>query len=195
MQDGLVFPDQFNGYTRIEYMSVFVSFLYALVVSEFFIGWTKMIKSRHKLLISVDHLIYSVLFFWILLLNWWSLWIRMSFLGNGFIYFVLIIIPLAFSYFVTTLMFPDLEKEPDMSTYFDRNFKIIGVGLSLFILINLLAGLVMGEEVGTMITMYRLFNSIFIFAVAIFNLKKLRRIYAFIMAAGLIIASKLVAFV
>jgi hypothetical protein len=195
MQNEITFPDQFNGYTRIEYMSVFISFLYALVISEFFLGWTRMVRNRSTLVFSLDHLMYSGLFFWILLLNWWSLWVRMEFLASGFLYFVLIIIPLALSYFVTVLMFPNLDQETDLPNYFDRNFKIIGVGLALFIMVNLLVGMLMGETVGTMVTLFRFGNSLFIFVVAFFNLRKLRRAFAVIMAIALLIGSIQIAFI
>ncbi len=197
MQNEFAFPDQFNGYTRIEYMSVFISFLYALVISEFFVGWGRMIRTRSNIIFSVDHLIYSILYFWILLLNWWSLWVRMAFLGDGFLYFILIIIPLALSYFATVLMFPDLDKEYDLPNYFDRNFKIIGISLSLFIMVNLLVGIWLGEKIGSgsMPAFIRFINSVLIFVVAFFDLKKLRRLFAIIIGIALLFGSIQIAFV
>jgi len=194
VQENVKFPDQFNGYTRIEYMSVFVSFLYAFVLAEFFEGWARMVRNRNTITFSANHLIYSILFFWILILNWWSLWVRMPYLGNGFVYFILIIIPLGISYFVTVQLFPNMEREKDLANYFDRNFRVIGIGLSLFILVNLGIGILMQEKVGLSVNLFRLAVGLFIFIVAFFNLSKLRLLFAIIMGIILLAGSIQVAF-
>lgn len=195
LQDQIAFPDQFNGYSRIEFMSIFISFLYAFVISEFFVGWSRMIRNRDSIIFSLDQIAYSILFFWTLILNWWSLWVRMEFLGQGFYYFILIIIPIAMSYVVTVLLFPDLDKETDLNSYFDRNFRTIGISWAAFVLTYLLVGILMHEKVGGTIIFFRAFIGIFIFIIAFFNLKKLRRLCALIVFLLLLIGSLNIAFV
>ena len=195
MQNEFIFPDQFNGYSRIEYLSVFISFLYALAISEFFVGWSRMVRNRSNLKFSTDHIIYTILFFWILIVNWYALWGRMPLLGSGFLYFILIIVPIALSYFAAVLMFPDLDKGADLQSYFDRNFKIIGINLSLFLLINTLVGIWIKEDILFLATIGRSVNAVLIFVVALFDLKKLRRVAAALMGLVLLIGSIRMAFI
>ena len=195
MQGEFTFPDQFGGYSRIEYLSVFISFLYALAISEFFAGWSRMLRNRSNLILSIDHIVYTILFFWILILNWYSLWGRMPFLGSGFLYFILIIVPIALSYFAAVLMFPDPDKESDLQNYFDRNFKIIGINLSFFILVNMFVGLWMKEETLVIGTIFKSVNATLIFVVAFFGLKKLRLLIAAIIGINLLIVSIRFAFI
>lgn len=195
MQNEFSFPDEFNGYSRIEYLSVFISFLYALVISEFFLGWSKMLRNRSQLKFSADHLAYTIIFFWILMINWYFLWGRMAFLNTGFFYFILIVIPIALCYFASVLFFPDLDKVSDLQLHFDKNFKIIGINLSAFILVNMLIGFWLKEETLSLPTAIKSLNSILIFTTSYFDLKKLRRPVAIIVVIGLLAGSIKFAFV
>src|SRR4051812_10813211 len=121
----MIFPDQVSGFSRVEYLSVFVALLYAFAVAEFFFGWTRMLRNRDSLIFSVDHLVFTGIYFWILLLNWYTLWMRIEFIAKGFVFFVISIIPIMVNFVAAVFIFPDLDKEKNLKEYFDKSFNTI----------------------------------------------------------------------
>jgi hypothetical protein len=106
----------------------------------------------------------------------------MEFLDSGFIYFLLIIAPIALCYFASVLFFPDLDKVSDLQVYFDSNFRHIGISLSGFILANMMIGFWLKEEALSLATLIKSINIILISSAAILGSKKLRRVVAYIVA-------------
>ena len=184
------FLDEVLGYSRIEYLSVFISFLYAFIVAEFFTGWARMLRSRNSLNFSFSHTFYTILFFWILILNWYSLWTQMELLSKGFLYFILICIPITLAYFAAVLMFPDLDKTTNLDSYFHENFKAIGLTTSIFILLNLVIAIGVGSvEVLSATTLIRSLIGLLILSISILNLRSLILPVGILIAIGLIIGS------
>ena len=53
-------PYEIHGLTKVDYLTGFVSLLYAFSVSEFFIGWSKMLRNRQSIIFSTDHILFSM---------------------------------------------------------------------------------------------------------------------------------------
>lgn len=190
MQAEFSFPEQIDGYSRIEYLSVFISFLYAFVVSEFFVGWARMVRNRVSIIFSFDHLAYSVIFFWILILNWYALWGRLVFLKGGFVYFLVIILPLVIAYLASVVLFPDLEKEHNLKDYFFSQIRVIFSALAMFVFINWLIALFLGEVTLISVNSFvRVFNTFLFSLVAFLNGPKLVRPVAVIITIGLLVGT------
>ncbi len=187
-------PQEILGYSQIEYLSVFVSFLYAFIVAEFFTGWARMLRNRHSIVVDAGHLLYSIIFFWILILNWFALWSQMEFLVRGFHYFVLVCMPIVLAYFAAVLMFPDFDKEHDLNSYFLKNFKMISITTSLFILVNLVIALMLGTASLTSVsTIVRIINPTLLLVVGLFDLRKWIIPVGAIMAIALLAGSLMIA--
>lgn len=181
-------PQEILGYSQIEYLSVFVSFLYAFIVAEFFTGWARMLRNRESIVTNFGHTLYSLLFFWILILNWFGLWTQMEFLVRGFHYFVVVCIPIVLAYFAAVLMFPDFDKEHDLKSYFLKNFKLISLTTGSFILVNLIIALILGSaSFSSTSTFVRIINSALLLVVGLFDLRK------WIIPVGIIMAIALLA--
>jgi hypothetical protein len=190
------FPEQIHGFSRVEYLSVFVSLLYAFSVAEFFSGWSRMLRNRDSLIICPDHLTFTGIYFWILIINWYSLWPRIEFLNEGFLYFVLTLLPIVITYMASVFIFPDFDKIKDLNAYFDKNFNMIIYLATAFIWSNIIIGLFLGEMAFLSKTVIiRIINGSLMLIVAYFNLKKLRRPLLIFLILGLLIGSIQMAFV
>ena len=121
----LQIPDQIDGFSRTEYLSVFIGFLYAAVASEFLIHWGKMFRNRNELTFSPELIAWSLLFFVAILVNWYNVWPHHKYIGKSFGNFVLAMLPVMIFYFLAIWLFPDLEKEADMNVQFQKNARWI----------------------------------------------------------------------
>lgn len=187
MDTEFIFQDQIDGYSRIEYLSVFISFLYAFVIAEFFVGWARMVRSRSAMILCLDHLTYSIIFFWILILNWYALWSRMPYLKGGFVYFLVIILPLVIAYLAAVVLFPDLEKEKNLKDYFTSQRKTIFFAIATFTFVNWVIAMALGEILGLSVNSFvRVFISILFALVAFLDKPQLVRPAAVIVALGLL---------
>jgi hypothetical protein len=188
------FPEQISGFSRVEYLSVFVALLYAFGVAEFFFGWTRMLRARDSMKFSVDHIVFTMIYFWILIINWYTLWMRIEFISKGFIFFVMSIVPIMVNFLTAVFLFPDFDKEKDMEAYFDKNFNITIITFAVYISMNVFIELFVGIEFNeTMII--RLINATLGLTVAVFNFKKLRKPLLVFFALGILAGSIKLAYV
>ncbi len=190
----MIFPEQISGFSRVEYLSVFVAILYSFAVAEFFFGWTRMLRNRESLTFSFNHIVFTVIYFWILLLNWYTLWMRIEFISRGFIFFIMTIIPITVNFLTVVFMFPDFEKVKDLKEYFEKNFNVIIILFAVYISMNVLSELYIGVYVLETIVM-RVINASFMVLIATFNLKKLRIPLMIFLIIGILIGSYKLAFV
>jgi hypothetical protein len=190
------FPDQINGFSRVEYLSVFVALLYAFSVAEFFFGWSRMLRNRDSIKFSVDHLIFTGINFWILIINWYTLWPRIEYLNKGFLYFIVTILPVIIIFLTSVFIFPDFDKVKDLKEYFEKHFNTIILFFAAFIISNVVIGLSFGEFPITEETVIiRIINFTLMIIVAIFDLKRLRRPLLAFLILGLAMGTYKLAFV
>jgi hypothetical protein len=77
------------------------------------------------------------------------------------------------AYFASVLMFPDFDKEHDLKNYFLKNFRVIGVTMASFILVNLFIALALGStSFWSATTVVRIFNPVVLLIVSLLDLKK-----------------------
>ena len=169
----MLFPEQVSGFSRVEYLSVFITLLYAFGVAEFFFGWTRMLRNRDSITFNFDHIVFTAIYFWILLLNWYTLWMRIEFISKGFIFFTITIIPILVNFLVSVFMFPDFDKVKNLKEYFEKNFNTIIILFAIYISMNVLIELYIEVYVLETVIM-RVINASFMIIIVVFNLKKLR---------------------
>ena len=170
------FPADFNGFTRIEYLSIFLSLLFAFSVAEVLLGWSKMLKSKDKITFSLDHFLMTFALFWVLIINWYMLWGRVGVLGNGFLYFLISFLPIIIIYFWSLYLFPDFDEEKDLQQYVDKNYNIIFFLWASFLSVNVIISLALNEiDITELTVLIRTLGLSSMIIVASFRLKKLRR--------------------
>lgn len=134
-----IIPDQFNGFSRIEYLSVFVALLYGFSVAEFFLGWGKMFRKREQIIYSFEHIAWTVIFFFVIVINYYSMWFRVSYLEMGFFYYLLVFVPVLIFYFASIYLFPEFDEEHQLNlqVYFIKSNKGIILLMSIYFALNL----------------------------------------------------------
>ncbi|HVD98043.1 MAG TPA: hypothetical protein VNB90_07535 [Cytophagaceae bacterium] len=171
------FPADFNGFTRIEYLSIFLSLLFAFSVAEVMLGWSKMLKSKDKITFSLDHFLMTVALFWVLIINWYVLWGRVGVLGNGFGYFLISFLPIIIIYFWSLYLFPDLDEEKDLVVYIDKSYRIIFLLWSSFLAVNITISVLLDEiDISELTVLIRGIGITTMVITAAFSLRRWRRI-------------------
>lgn len=153
-----------------------------------------MLRNRDTLIFSIDHLVFTGIYFWLLLINWYALWMKIEYLSKGFVFFTISIIPIMVNFLAAVFMFPDFDKVKDLKEYFDKNFNIIIILFAVYISMNVVFELFAGVYIIETIVQ-RVVNASLMFIVALFNLKKLRRILMAFLIFGILVGSIKLAFV
>jgi hypothetical protein len=179
-------PMDFQGFSRVEYMTIFIALLYAFAVAEFFSGWSKMIRQRDQLTFSVEHIILSFVFFWLLMINWYALWFRIGHLDKGFIYLIISFLPIMIVYLASVFLFPDFERIKDLKLYYEQKIPIIFICIAIFVLGNLVIEYWLGLLQNNQTTYFRIFNPVLMIIAGIFKVKILRYIVLVLFAVGMI---------
>ena len=60
--------------TRFEYLSVLISIVMALGISEVTISWGRLIQNRHQVQFSLLHAFWSVFLLLLMIQFWWAFW-------------------------------------------------------------------------------------------------------------------------
>jgi hypothetical protein len=124
-----------------EYLVIFNTFVFGFVTTQFFTGWSSVISHREKLVISVEHLVWTIFAFLLLTDIWWGSWSKTARIVEYNVYFyVSLLSPIVF-YFLSVYLFPDPEhySEGDLVTYLSRGFKRIAL-LFLLLFLSFLGG-------------------------------------------------------
>lgn len=129
-----------NSFTIVEYLSVFTAFIYGYVATRFFSGWGAMINFRQSIKFSKEHLLWTLLIFGLLIVNWWGSWIKGNFIHQTLLYYISLLPPIFF-YLISVLLFPPLSDDRflDLRNHYysirKRNYLVL-IGLFVTFLIN-----------------------------------------------------------
>jgi hypothetical protein len=94
------------GYSKVEHLTIFLSFVYGFVVTEFLKGWSRIMKTYRSAKISLIHLLWTLFTFLLLLDIWWGNWVLKSFIGASQFYYLLLMSKPFLLYMLTLYMFP-----------------------------------------------------------------------------------------
>ena len=133
-----------------EYLVIFNTFVFGYVTTQFFTGWSSVISHREKLIISTEHLVWTIFSFVLLTDIWWGSWLKTArIVEHNYYFYVSLLSPIVF-YFLTVFLFPDPDhySQGDLITYLQREFKRIAFFFVLLFLSFLLGSLVFGNVMG-----------------------------------------------
>ena len=120
-----IIQDQINGFSRIEYLSIFITFLYAAATSEYLVGWGKILRNKKEFTAGVEYILWTITLFLVLIINWYAMWPRLAFPQKGFVYFAIVFAPIILFYFLSVSLFPDMNKTSDLKNHFESNSSLI----------------------------------------------------------------------
>ena len=186
-----VVANQFNGFSRIEYLSVFVALLYGFAVAEFFLGWGKMFRKREQIIFSFEHIAWTVIFFFVIVLNYYSMWFRVSYLEMGFFYYLLVFVPVLIFYFASIYLFPEFdgEHELNLKTYFIKSNKGIILLMSIYFSLNFIISTAFHEnEFVSAVNIMRLLYVVLGITAILYNVLWVRLVLLVYMASALVIS-------
>ena len=69
-------PNLIEGFSQVEYLTVFNAIVFGVIASEFFSGWGSMVRHRQTIKMYWFHLSWSVFAFLTLINNWFGDWPR-----------------------------------------------------------------------------------------------------------------------
>lgn len=110
------------GLSKVEYLTIFGTFVYGYVAAQFFMGWGAMVYRRKKLTLSAEHLGWTILTFMLLIDIWWGSWLKgYNIAQNKLLFYLSMVSPLIF-YLISTLLFPpfNLTENTNLNRYFER---------------------------------------------------------------------------
>ena len=112
--------------TEKEYFLIFEVIIYAGIITQFLLGWSKMIKERGHFKIYWLHLLVSINVFLAVVQQYYAFKSLDSFeqITNTFTFLLIGILPLACSFVITFLLFPKTNINFDFKKYMATEFRV-----------------------------------------------------------------------
>ena len=129
-----------SSYTKVEHLTIFVSFIYGFVVAVYLKGWSYLIKDWRSIRYSWGHLIWTLFSFIILITVWWNSWIRGGYMEAKLVDFQISLLPPLLLYMISLVIFPEKKhaKNIDLTDYFDINRKTFLRLFLIYFIVNTL---------------------------------------------------------
>ena len=90
-------------FSPAEYLTTFTTFIYGYVATQFLAGWSSMITHRKSIILSKEHLCWTIFSFILLIDIWWTSWRKTEIIDtDNLIFYSTLITPLIF-YFLSHL--------------------------------------------------------------------------------------------
>ena len=137
-------PEIINGFSHVEYLTVFNAILFGYVGAEFYLGWGNMIRNRKNLKFYWQHVLWTVLMFTLFIQNWYGVWPRIEYINENVFYFLFSLAPIFIFHIISVILFPDFTKEDnyDMEKYYFENIRILYVLFGGYLLLTVLNSVV-----------------------------------------------------
>lgn len=112
-----------SGYSKIEHLTVFTSMIYGYIITLFFVGWSRLIKSGFHGF-SWTQVFWTFFAFLILIDMWWGFWNRNVYIGLSILHFIASLLTPIFIFLIAILLFPK-DEDVDYHIYFFDNKNLI----------------------------------------------------------------------
>ena len=120
-------PEYIDGFSQVEYLSVFFAILFGVVAAEFFTGWGKMLRHRANTKMYWLHFLWTIFAFLTLIQNWYGIWPRTEYINDNFLYFLYSLVPMFVFHLITVALFPEVRagEKVDFKKYYDENSSLL----------------------------------------------------------------------
>jgi hypothetical protein len=111
-----------TSFSKVEYLTIFATFIYGYVATQSFFGWGTMIIHRKEIVISREHLLWTLLTFLLVIDVWWGSWLKGFHISRSRLFFYLSLVSPLIFYMLSILQFPPLDNHKDFNfkEYFAR---------------------------------------------------------------------------
>jgi len=137
-----------DGFSFVEYTSVFTTFIYGFIVAKFLDGWGYFVVNKRALKIHFFYILWTILIFGLLIDFWWGLWDRNELVSRNFFhFFISLFVPFGF-YIIASLLFPEKGTVKDkVIEIFERNANLIYLGFIFIFLMDFINSQVLSMNV------------------------------------------------
>lgn len=157
--------------SEFEYLSVLISIIVALALSEIFSGWGRMIRHRDHVTVYWVHLLAMAISAVFIIQYWWAAWLYKGIVVDFFDYFVILLAPLTFV-LLALVITPQISETStrDCRAYYFKNCRWIYFLAVLVLLELVVADLVIrGEFPITVRNLIRVIAMIFLLLLGYFK--------------------------
>lgn len=128
-----------SGYSKVEHLTIFMSFIYGYIIAKFLKGWSIMVRNFREIKISWIHIVWSVLAFLFIIDIWWGNWDYNIYIAQHFLNFIIVLTTPFLLYILVLFLFPAAgDKDIDYWEYFNQKRKYI-VTVVVILLISRIA--------------------------------------------------------
>jgi hypothetical protein len=119
-------PDVIQGFSQVEYLTVFVAIIFGYVGAEYFVGWGTMMRNRKEIKEYWPQIAWTIFAFLLFIQNWYGIWPRSQFINDNIFYFLYTLFPVLLFYLISVVLFPSFKKNTtDMKVYFYENTRLL----------------------------------------------------------------------
>jgi hypothetical protein len=122
-------------FSSAEYLTTFTTFIYGYVATQFLSGWSSLITHRKAIVLSKEHLLWTIFTFLLLIDIWWTSWRKAEDIASdNLLFYSTLITPFIF-YFLSHLLFPDLDElfGQNLKSYLTPAFRKIMVTMAFLL--------------------------------------------------------------
>lgn len=128
-------PDEIEGFSQVEYLTVFYTIIFGVIATEYFSGWGSMLRHRKNIKIYAIHLLWSVFAFLTLFQNWYGIWPRVKYINDNILYFIFGLVPLFLFYLMKVVLFPNIKYaiETDFKKHYFKNARVLFILFTIYL--------------------------------------------------------------
>lgn len=183
-------PLEIGGFSQVEYLAVFITILFGVVASEFFVGWGNILRNREHNKPYWLHLALTIFTFLTLIQNWYGIWPRTYYINHSFAYFFYSMIPMLIFHLISVALFPSTgtEEKLDYKSFYEKNTQLVYILYAIYFISTISSSFIY-EDKGDTLTqnIIRFGGVIFCLLIAYFHkLKWIQIIYLAISFIALI---------
>lgn len=132
-------PEVINGFTHIEYLTVFSAIIFGYVGAEYFQGWGALIRNRKIIKPYWQHIAWTIFSFLLFIQNWWGIWPRTAYINKNLFYFLYSLVPIFIFHLLSVVLFPDFQKRDkvNMKSFFYENTQWLFSIFAIYFIITI----------------------------------------------------------
>ncbi|XOV91729.1 MAG: hypothetical protein ACFHWX_16135 [Bacteroidota bacterium] len=190
MPDSSSFPNEIFGFNFTEYLSVFVALIFALAVGEFFLSIGSLIRSRNRVTLYWEFILWLLILLHFFIIAWFTGWPRFAYLKLSLFNYFLIISPYLVIFAIVAVYFPDISshKEINLKTHFQSSRKSFFILWAIYLIANFIIDLVMPTLFNSFTIWLEIVYILLLFIAAFYDKIWFRLLLALIMIADMVSA-------